>query len=695
MESLLEQAKKKIAFQQITEKKTNIALDKELSMSYTENMTEQKKDTARGREVMKDPTNRRKTLRSLCEAIKFRLVSLVQTSIESPPKKRNYEVVAVIPVELFTPNNRMDFRECLKEKYEPNGNSRISDHIKDFSAYEYEIYVPENGESETCKAIFNKIIDDNWNIDVDIMVALPHAPKSRKGNQEADMYINTGATIVIVILVEPEEEKNFDKKENKENLAEFLKKLGDLINNGINNCNSKKMKEIHIKNNEQCVENGKDWLINRIYKEFFCEFYNEIDKEQNENIKKPKSFEKKQEEKQNRSWKKSKKVDEEQTEQDNDDAQSKLLDADSILRLHDEIEVNYVFTFFICKGFDFYIIPQVNQTDDNIKYSGDAWFLETNKIYKYNKKNIYISEYAYNNLSNCEKIKYAQQENHSWLIIKLIPEAEIRPKDLYYIPKINGGGYNDYSSILLRHINRLCCFIKTKYVSCEEADDKNRIIGMQIIINSFWHRMVEFSRIMRAMCLNYRKKSQSKSKHNKEKKETKGDGKKSQKSSETYRMYSMDSDVESDFENQIYTTPTSAEQIIDINSTDQDVLTLSDLANYHSISNAKDYFNEQKEIYLKVRADEMQRDREKKANKANQRIQISVLILALITVPIGIIEIVTADISSQAKTLAIVLIGMLSLIGVIYFIEPVNNFFSKLFQKLFRKSTQLDNEEEK
>ena len=622
----------------------------------TENMVEQKET------VVRRSTNHhlRKWLTRITVALKGAEVARPECATctcgnqhgTTRSSMRSYEVVAVIPVELFTPNNRMDFREYLNEGYKRNYTSPISDHIKDFSAYEYEIYVPKNKKSETCKAILNKISDHSWNIDVEIMVALPHAPRSRKGNQEADMYINTGATIVIVILVEPEEGKNCDEKEN---LAKFLKKLGDLINNGVNNCNSKKMKEIHLDMNEKSEEREENWLIEKIYIEFFRKFYNEM---HNIDMKKSKSKSRDKEKGQ---------------KQNRNENEYKLSNEDSILQLHNEIEVSYVFTFFICKGFDFYIIPQVNQTDDSIKYSGDAWFLETNKIYKYfkNKKNIYISEYAYNNLSNYEKIKYALQENHSWLIKELIPEAEIRPKDLYYIPKINGGGYNDYSSILLRHINRLCCFIKGKYVESEEADDKNRIIGMQIIINSFWHRMVEFSRIMRAMCLSNPKKSQSEDELGKKKGWAKRDQKKSNENSETHKMYKMDSGVESDFENQIHTTPTLAEQIIDVNSTDQDALTLSDLANYHSISSAKDYFNEQKEIYFRLRADEKQEDREKKANKADQRIQIAVLILALITVPIVIIEIITADISWWPKGFAISFTGVVILSGIIYFRKQI------------------------
>ena len=678
----MEQAKKKIAFQQITEKKTNIALDKELSMCYSENMTEQKKDTARGREVMKDPTNRRKTLRSLCEAIKFRLVSRARTSIESPPKKRGYEVVAVIPIELFTPNNRKDFRDCLEKEYELANKcqeeSRISEHIKDFSAYEYEIYVPKNKNSDIWKDMINKKMGCElngkiWISNVDTMVAIPHAPESKEekedsqeeggsqnwilkrlwrrvwrkeyspaenSSEEADIYINTGATIVIITQVKNKGEEDCSQK----NLAKFLKRLGDLLNNGINNCSVNKMKEFY--QNFEIKKYKENWLVNIIYDEFFYKFYKEIYEEQSNNARK---F--------NHSGR------------------------DKFIRLHEKIEINYVFTFFICKGFEFYIIPQIDQYDDNIKYSGDAWFLRQNRIYKRSHNaaevDMYISKIAYENLKPQEKKDYKEMGKHSWLVGELIPEAEIRPKDLYYIPKINGGGYNDYSSILLRHINRLCCFIKETDKSSDEVDDRNRIIGMQIIINSFWHRMVEFSRVMRTLCLdNY-------------------DNRETKKNSEHSRMHKMDSHVESAFVNQIHTTPTLTTQIVDINSTDQDVLTLSDLANYHTTSSAKEYFNEQKEIYFRLRAEKKQMERDDSANRADRKIQVAVLILALITIPIGVIEILTADISPRLKTLAIVLILLFLLGGIGYLVERINNFFSKFSRKLFRKNDKSDNSEAK
>ena len=602
---------------------------------------------------------------------------------------RSYEVVAVIPIELFTPNNRMLFKKCLEANYKKSGcddASCISKHIKDFSAYEYEMYVPKSKDDKTWKDMINKKMGCELNdkicvSNVDTMVAIPHVPESKEGkedsqeennqnwilkrlwrrlwgkkdsqkeensqkensSEEADICINTGATILIIAQAETKDEKDCSKNDN---LAIFLKRLGDLLNSEINNCSVNNMEELYGQNKNGGIKNkidGEDWLVNKIYEEFFCEFYEgKIYGKPNMSIK-----------------------------------ESSNSGKDKFIRLHEKIEINYVFTFFICRGFEFYIIPQFGQYDDNIKYSGDAWFLRQNGIYKRSdntaEEDMYILLSAYEELQPDEKNHYKEMVNHSWLVEKLIPEVEIRPKDLYYIPKINGGGYNDYSSILLRHINRLCCFIKETDRSLDEADDRNRIIGMQIIINSFWHRMVEFSRVMRTLCLvNY-------------------DSRETKKSGEHSGMHKMDSQVESAFVNQIHTTPTLTGQIVDINSTDQDVLTLSDLANYHSTSSAKEYFNEQKEIYFRLRAEKKQMQRDDSANRADRKIQIAVLILALITIPIGIIEIVTADISWWPRGFTIGLIGSLLLAGVIYFIEPINNFFSKLF----RKNDKSDNSKAK
>lgn len=578
--------------------------------------------------------------------------------------ERSYEVMAVIPIELFVPGNRKKVREAINNSEGKNGgefkqvfppanmddpHSRIGQHIKDFSAYEYEIYeIHSNSWSKAvceivddeikgCKPgedksyagkIKKKLQNDNSKeqyFDTKIIFAMPFASEEKETDKKAediaDINENTGVVISIQIHVP---HVKMGEEESNAAMAKFLKLIGDGLNKAINDYPEKNVAELK-----------GDKKVDGIFKLIVDLLPDDLFKDE---------------------------------------------DGKGVAKnpLHNEIEINYVFVYFVCKGFDFHILTDTFQVDDNIKYSGDAWFLNKGKIYKDIKNDKYISEnYYFEHIKDKSQqsnfVELSENETYYWLTDTLIPEAQIRPKDIYYIPKINGGDRHDYSSVLVKFRNRLCCFIKEKYVNDPDADDQNRIVGMQIVLNSFWHRLIEFSRIMRTMCLSNPKKSQSEDKLDKERVEAKRDKRKSKEYSETHKMYKMDSGVESDFENQIHTTPTLAEQIIDVNSTDQDALTLSDLANYHSISSAKNYFNEQKEIYFRLRADEKQEDREKKANKADQRIQIAVLILALITVPIVIIEIVTADISWWPKGFAISFTGVVILSGIIYFRKQIAN----------------------
>ena len=578
--------------------------------------------------------------------------------------ERSYEVMAVIPIELFVPGNRKKVREAINNSEGKNGgefkqvfppanmddpHSRIGQHIKDFSAYEYEIYeIHSNSWSKAvceivddeikgCKPgedksyagkIKKKLQNDNSKeqyLDTKIIFAMPFASEEKETDKKAediaDINENTGVVISIQIHVP---HVKMGEEESNAAMAKFLKLIGDGLNKAINDYPEKNVAELK-----------GDKKVDGIFKLIVDLLPDDLFKDE---------------------------------------------DGKGVAKnpLHNEIEINYVFVYFVCKGFDFHILTDTFQVDDNIKYSGDAWFLNKGKIYKDIKNDKYISEnYYFEHIKDKSQqsnfVELSENETYYWLTDTLIPEAQIRPKDIYYIPKINGGDRHDYSSVLVKFRNRLCCFIKEKYVNDPDADDQNRIVGMQIVLNSFWHRLIEFSRIMRTMCLSNPKKSQSEDKLDKERVEAKRDKRKSKEYSETHKMYKMDSGVESDFENQIHTTPTLAEQIIDVNSTDQDALTLSDLANYHSISSAKNYFNEQKEIYFRLRADEKQEDREKKANKADQRIQIAVLILALITVPIVIIEIVTADISWWPKGFAISFTGVVILSGIIYFRKQIAN----------------------
>ena len=550
--------------------------------------------------------------------------------------ERSYEVVAVIPIELFVPGNRKKVRKAIND---PNGensgefvkvfppldienpHSRIGGHIKDFSAYEYEIYeirdkdpwskaVCEivNEEIENCKLGKDKIYAEKikkellneskkdgkkWYLDIEIILAMPYVAEDEEKNNAdkkklytadmsaddiADINKNTGIVISIQISVRHIEIDEKDENESNAAMAKFLKLIGDGLNRAINECPEKNVAKLR--------ENKK---IDGIFQLMVDLLPNDLFK--NENGK--------------------------------DAAKDPL---------HNKIEINYVFIYFVCNGFDFHILTDTYRVDDNIKYSGDAWFLNKGKIYRNTINGKYISEGYYTEQTVTKNqhnnfVELPEHETHYWLTDALIPEATIRPKDIYYIPKINGGDRHDYSSVLLKFRNRLCCFVKGKYVDVLEADDKNRIAGMQIVLNSFWHRLIEFSRVMQKLCL----ASKTQEKENEGKEDNNVD-------TNLAKMSDMKPETRFAFLDQIYTTPTLPEQILDINSTDQDVLTLHDLAISSKIDSAASIFSEVKKNFLSLNTENINRERTKKAEKAEMGIQGMFLILALIASAIGLIE---------------------------------------------------------
>ena len=162
--------------------------------------------------------------------------------------ERSYEVVAVIPIELFVPGNRKKVREAINDPEGKNNNkfvrvfptadinntnsksdaSRIGRHIKDFSAYEYEIYEirdkdpwskavceivndeikkyrPEK-ERNNVKKIREKLQEKRGKecyLDTEIIFAMPFVPDnsvSKSGvDGEADINENTGIVISLLI----------------------------------------------------------------------------------------------------------------------------------------------------------------------------------------------------------------------------------------------------------------------------------------------------------------------------------------------------------------------------------------------------------------------------------------------------------------------------------------------------------------
>ena len=95
--------------------------------------------------------------------------------------------------------------------------------------------------------------------------------------------------------------------------------------------------------------------------------------------------------------------------------------------------------------------------------------------------------------------------SYAALLFELMPEASL-PEDPEFIPQINGGGMNDYCSIIVRYPNRMCCFIKErKKREKGEKDDigpEYRILALTIAMFSFWNRLYSFSDALRKLMMN-------------------------------------------------------------------------------------------------------------------------------------------------------------------------------------------------
>lgn len=525
--------------------------------------------------------------------------------------ERSYEVVAVIPIELFTQQNLKFIQDELKKdendyyQFVPiiieckssnkKGRDRIEQHINNFSSYCYKIFQikPKNescGQSLHCtilKMLNEKIKDIKFVLDqIEILLAVPASVEADGSQDSAEMFDNTSITISIIVSVDDSKIGKDSNDKEKNDKAKKLKAIGDTLKElvGENATGESAEKRITTilknENSENCNNNGKiKSIIHILGKGFEEEVKNNSGNEENTG-------------------------------------------PSDITRLDEMIEVNYVFTYFICYGYKYHIIvDKILDVEDNIKYSGDAWFLKSSTVGLYKLKDgaekgqegfDYISE----NYWNSEKknndhensgveSKYEKEENtHGWLVNELIPESQIRPSDIFYIPKINGR--EDYSSVILRYVNRFCCFVKDseKFNRKHDSDDGNRVIGMQIVLQSFWHRMTEFSRVLQQL---------------------------SQK-------YNLELNTKERFMNQVHTTPTVADQIVDVNSDDVDVVTLLDLAQATKIDSAARIFNESKQTYLAIDAHKQTEERSNAAEKANRGLQSMFLALALLTYALGLTE---------------------------------------------------------
>ena len=565
--------------------------------------------------------------------------------------ERSYEVVAVIPIELFTQKNLNLLQEDGNDSYnfspvtgtcessDEMGRISIEKHIRRFSAYCYKIFkiTPRSDGKESLHSIILNMLNEQvrdeddqlenkndngesgFKLDqIEILLAVPDkVSESRPADREkdsAEMFENTSITISIIVSVNDSEiGKNGDK-------AKKLKAVGDVLKELVGESAEKNVKE--ILRNKGKTNNQIESIIDILGKDF----KNEITCE-------------------------------------NNGVDSNNIGTSGIQKLDEMIEVNYVFTYFICYGYKYHIVvDKILDVEDNIKYSGDAWFLKSSTVGLYKFKDgetkgktdfDYISENYWNKQrTNDEPTidlgKYEKEENtHGWLVNELIPESQIRPRDIFYIPKINGR--EDYTSIILKYVNRFCCFVKAseKDNRKNDSDDGNRVIGMQIVLQSFWHRMTEFSRVLHRMS--------------------------------QIEKCELEPDTKKRFMNQVHTTPTVAEQIVDVNSDDIDVMTLLDLARATKIDSAARIFNESKRTYLAIDAHEQTEERRQATEKANRGLQSMFLALALLTYALGLTELwgEWTTISDSWKTVITILFPIIlaAFYFGFYYWEKLCNFF--------------------
>ena len=549
--------------------------------------------------------------------------------------ERSYEVVAVIPIELFTSHNLDTVRRSIQNNKmvcceDLTGRNKIERYIQQFSAYDYKIYqVKNSGLHCQIMSKCNEVLDQEFKIKKDhikkdhIEVLLAFPAKKSQTEDSAEMFENTSITISIIVSI-----SDSDMLGDNEQKSKTLKMIGDKLKELVWENAEKNIKEI--------LKNADNNEINKSISILGDKFA-------------------------------------EEGKDSDDNHSSKNNNKTKIRRLDEMIEVNYVFTYFICYGYKYHIVvDKILNIDDNIKYSGDAWFLELSTVGLYklqdNKEvfDQYISENYYNEL--CQKYREQKQNNYNqreksdpsdlyekvsdtygWLVKELIPESQIRPRDIFYIPKINGR--EDYTSIILKYANRFCCFVKDSKDNSRksDSDDGNRVIGMQIVLQSFWHRMTEFSRVLHQ--------------------------------TSQIEKCELETNTKNRFMNQVHTTPTVAEQIVDVNSDDVDVGTLLDLAQATKIDSAAKIFNESKQTYLAIDAHEQTKERRQATEKANRGLQSMFLALALLTYALGLTELwgEWATISNSWKATITILFPVI--LAVFYFSfnywERLRGFFKR------------------
>ncbi len=518
----------------------------------------------------------------------------------SPPDKlpNEYQVVTVVPVELYTEGNLEECRKailgqdedgkevvcecisaqkkCCKAPFHKNDKyEKIKGKINNSAKLQFEIR-----EIDVDKIDFSDVIEKNL-IEIgkpDAFIAI--SDNSKEDRQGAEIsYINT--SIVLILKLDIKFTKLNEKKcvqmldqygkispeQYGEILTlhgEILKKIGDKLmkKNGDKDRNKSKNIAFYKRDNKYKVT------------DYFSDIF--------EIINNVKGFKNESKDAKNKN---------ENAGDEDENAERKYS------HLHELIDVNFAFTYF-------------NVIDAEFTING-----KDNK----ERQESFVEHFA----DKSDLISYAA------LLFELMPETSL-PEDPKFIPQINGGGMNDYCSIIVRYPNRMCCFIKKG--ENDEKDDidpeddigpEDRILALTIAMFSFWNRLYSFSDALRKLTmnggLNLSRETPKLSKKEQMTRKERRAKKKEQRS--PYE----------NFLNEIHKTPINIEQLLETAGYDHDAITLQRLAEASKFKSTGEIFKDDKQSYLAFHEGEMNRDHDKGRHRVNVRLQIFVVFFAIAT----------------------------------------------------------------
>ena len=234
------------------------------------------------------------------------------------------------------------------------------------------------------------------------------------------------------------------------------------------------------------------------------------------------------------------------------------------------------------------------------------------------------------------------------LIKKIIPEYSIEQisKDnlaLNCITRVNSKG--KFHSFLVSYPNRLLAIINSED---SFKENKDRVIGLQIVYQSFFQRLSQFNNALRSIATDKNCKSIT----------TKSDR----------------------FNEQLHHTYTIPDELINLYKQDLDIAVLRKLLTSTTISNQIEIFKERRKTFFGIKENFENQQREEKVDKANTRIQLGIFVLAFIT------ALYNFDISNYGRIyMSLVIILLFIVIYVIQKLDITKKFCFYVRSKIFSR----------